>query len=115
MAPDEVQELLAAMPAFEENQYYYAKNQQILVFKVMLADIPDSMLFLFFAHVGTEDISRIGSIVESSQLALKWYLRGHKEFARRQIGIRKPERQSKIHFSQKYERATLFACLFFSR
>lgn len=83
MAPYEVQALLASMPAFEENQYYYAKNQQMLVFKVMLADIPDSMLLLFFAHVGTEDISRIGSIVESSQLALKWYLRGHKEFARR--------------------------------
>ncbi len=83
MAPDEVQEMLENMPVFEENQYYYAKNQRLLVFKVMLVDIPDSMLFLFFAHVGTEDISRIGSIVESSQLALKWYLRGHKAFARR--------------------------------
>lgn len=83
MAPAEEQELLANMPEFGENQYYYGKNQRMLVFKVVLEDMPDSILFLMWEQVDTEEIGAISSIVETAQLALKWYLRGHKEFARR--------------------------------
>ena len=83
MAPAEVQELLAHMPAFAENQYYYGKNQRILVLKVVLDDMPDSTLLLIWQQVHTEEISTIINDVEPVQLALKWYLRGHKEFAKR--------------------------------
>ena len=83
MAPTEVQEMLASMPEFGEHQYYYGKNQRLLVFKVMLEDMPDSMLLLLWEQVATEEIGAICNAMENVQLALKWYLRGHKEFAKR--------------------------------
>ncbi|SHK90455.1 transcriptional regulator, CdaR family [Selenomonas ruminantium] len=83
MVPAVVQELLVNMPEFGENQYYYGKNQRMLVFKVVLKDMPDSTLLLIWEQVNTEEISSISNTVETARLALTWYLRGHKEFARR--------------------------------
>ena len=79
MAPDEIQDLLEHMPEFAENQYYYAKNQQILVCKVILEDVPDGVLLLFWEQVNNGDIDAISKTVEHAQLALRWYLRGHRE------------------------------------
>ncbi|MBE6073792.1 MAG: hypothetical protein E7202_04575 [Selenomonas ruminantium] len=83
MAPAEVQELLANMPEFGENQYYYGKNQRLLVFRVMLEDTPDNTLLLLWQAVNTEDIGAIGNRVEEARLALKWYLRCNKESVER--------------------------------
>jgi len=83
MAPPEVREMLPIMPEFADHQYYYAKNQQMLVFRLTLEDMPDSMLFIFWQQVSTGEISELGAVTETARLALRWYLRGHKEFARR--------------------------------
>lgn len=66
MAPAEEQELLANMPEFGENQYYYGKNQRMLVFKVVLEDMPDSTLLLLWEQVDTEEIGAISNIVETA-------------------------------------------------
>ncbi|MBE6091599.1 MAG: hypothetical protein E7201_00240 [Selenomonas ruminantium] len=83
VAPQVVLDMLAVMPDFAENQYYYAKNQQTLVFKVILDDMPDSVLFIFWQQTENEDIAPLSGMLESARLALKWYLRGHKAFAKR--------------------------------
>ena len=83
VAPQVVLDMLAVMPDFDENQYYYAKNQQTLVFKVILDDMPDSVLFIFWQQTENEDIAPLSGMLESARLALKWYLRGHKAFAKR--------------------------------
>ena len=83
MAPDEIQRMLERMPDFAENQYYYAKNQQMLVCKVILEDVRDGVLLLFWEQVTNGDIDAISKTVEHAQLALRWYLRGHWEFVRR--------------------------------
>jgi len=83
MAPKAVQDMLAIMPDFADQQYYYAKNQQLLVFHVTLEDMPDSKLFLFWQQVKTEEIGGLISLFAEVRLALVWYLRGHKAFAQR--------------------------------
>ena len=83
MAPDEIQGMLERMPDFAENQYYYAKNQQRLVCKVILEDEPDGVLLLFWEQVDNEDIDLICKNIDQAQLALRWYLRGHRRFAQR--------------------------------
>ena len=83
IASQAVLDMLAAMPDFDENQYYYAKNQQMLVFKVILDDAPDGVLFLFWQQAKNEDIAQLSAMQESARLAMKWYLRGHRAFAKR--------------------------------
>ena len=36
LAPQNIQDMLAILPSFDEQQYFYARNQQMLVFKVSL-------------------------------------------------------------------------------
>ena len=83
LASQSIQDVLAIMPDFDEQQYFYTQNQQMLVFKITLDDFQDNCLFLFWQSVAEGEISTLSNILANARLALKWHLRGHQEFTRR--------------------------------
>ena len=83
LAPQNIQDMLAILPSFDEQQYFYARNQQMLVFKVSLEDDADNSLFIFWLSAAPSDISTLSNLFESARLALLWHLRTHQEFTKR--------------------------------